>query len=559
MSDHYSNTDGVNRTEPTLGRGRRTLATPHHASPHEAERGVGDHAHRPTPEHGLRGGPEHGHEPDYRRRPAPSSPGGQHPASRPADDKLVHERRDERRHVRVTPPFHVKLADGRVLTGADVSLGGFALYSDAPMQPGSVVSASLLLEAGAAELNVPLDARCVRCTPVEEGKRTYKVAFEITTIEPPQRELLQRVIRAYLSGRYATIDTLVDIEDPQTPRKRRPRNGAPPSNTRPPKPLGRYVALFMAAGILALVAAATAYRNFMLIEPSFAAVTAPRIDIRAPGSGILEEHDLQAGDSVERDQYLTSVKNSDLESELILAKASHRFNDQLIKNLQESLDSGGTEQVSLVNSTQPQSGDTVSFETASPEIARARIEQFETARDYENSRISALESRMAMNDITSPCDCLVAWALSSADGTYINESERIMTLIRTHEDDVLVEALVHMRDIARIEPDQMAYIALPHASEPIRAKVRSVALDVERQPRAGFPRWVRQQQNVASVLLVPETTLPAEAVGQPVDVRFTEAPLLGATAEWIWQGGRAVAQFVGQVFHVATGGHEETG
>ncbi|EPC01326.1 hypothetical protein L861_12185 [Litchfieldella anticariensis FP35 = DSM 16096] len=528
MSDHYSDTDGVSRTEPTLGSRRRPLG-----SDSDAASATGNERER-------------------RQQQTTPATDTHSEVARPTDDKLAHERRDERRHVRVSPPFHVKIDDGSILTGANLSLGGFALYSNAPLQPGSAVSASLLLEAGAAELNVPLEARCVRCEPAEDG-RTFKLAFQITSIEAPQRELLRRVIRAYLSGQHASIENLIGSEDPQTPRKRSTASRQLPATSRPPKPWGRYAALFAAAGVLVLVSAATIYRNFMLIEPSFAAVTAPRIDIRAPGAGILEEHELEAGDRVERDQYLTSVHNSDLQSDLILAEASFRYNNQLIKNLQQTLETGGTEQVSLVNSTQPASGDTVNFETASPEIARARIDQFETARDYESSRVSALKARMSMNEIASPCDCLVAWALSSASGTYINESERIMTLIRTEEDDVLVEALVHMRDIARIEPDQTAYIALPYASEPIRAQVRNVALDIERQPRAGFPRWVRQQENVASVLLVPETPLPAESVGQPVDVRFAETPMLSATSEWIWQGTRAVIQFVDRIYRAALG------
>ncbi|NLC22212.1 MAG: HlyD family secretion protein, partial [Halomonadaceae bacterium] len=151
-------------------------------------------------------------------------------------------------------------------------------------------------------------------------------------------------------------------------------------------------------------------------------------------------------------------------------------------------------------------------------------------------------------DIYSPCDCLVAWALSSADGVYINESERIMTLIRTAEDDVLVEALVHMDDIHRIEPNQQAYVTLANANQPIRARVRNVALDVERQPRAGFPDWVRQQQNVASVLLIPEEPLPADNVGMPVDVRFAEAPLLTAVSERIWQGVSSIARLGGNAY-----------
>jgi mannuronan synthase len=472
----------------------------------------------------------------------------------PRRDSIQHERRDERRHIRVSPPFRVRLADGAALTGADLSLGGFAFYSDRPFRPGEPTSASLLLTAGATELIVPVRAECRRATPRRDGQG-YTVGFEITDIEPPHRELLRQVIRSCLSGRTASIEALMAGEDPQTPRKRQAGQARPQPASRPPRPLGRYIALFAAIGLLLVVVAATAYRNFMLIEPSFAAVTAPRIDIRAPGPGILAAHDLQAGDRVERDQELTSVENSDLESDLILADAAQSYNDRLITNLQEHLDSGSGE-VSLANSAQPESGDTLSFESVSPEIAEARIEQFETARDYENSRITALEARQSSNEIYSPCDCLVAWALSSADGTYINESERIMTLIRTGEDDVLVEALVHMEDVARIEPNQQAYVALPNSAEPIRARVRNVALDVERQPRAGFPSWVRQQQNVASVLLVPEKDLPAESVGQPVDVRFSEDPMIGATAEWIWQGVRGVGQVAGRIYRAAVGGDE---
>ncbi|MCK2184328.1 PilZ domain-containing protein [Halomonas getboli] len=453
---------------------------------------------------------------------------------------IAHERRDERRYIRVTRAFQVQMDDGQVFDGLDLSQGGFALHSRRPIRVGARVKASLLLLAGGAEMIVPVSAECRHCTATEQG---HTAGFEITDISPGHLELLRRMVRASLSGRELDLEGLMTGEDPQTPRKRGSA-GQPQPAQRPPKPLGRYVALFMALGVLGVVAAATAYRNFMLIEPSFAAVTAPRIDIRAPGPGILQAHDLQAGDRVERDEKLTSVKNVDLESDLILAQAAQSYNSQLIDNLQENLDAGNG-QVSLANSAKPTNGESVSFETVSPEIARARIDQFETARDFQNSRITALEARQSQNEVYSPCDCLVAWALSSSDGTYINESERIMTLIRTGDNDIMVEALVHMDDIDRIGPDQKAYISLPNTAGPISARVRSVALDIERQPRAGFPSWVRQQQNVASVLLVPEEPLPADSVGTPVDVRFTETPLIGTASEWVWQGARSVGQLFG--------------
>ena len=255
-----------------------------------------------------------------------------------------------------------------------------------------------------------------------------------------------------------------------------------------------------------------------------------------------------AGDRVERDEKLTSVRNHELQSGLILTQAAQEYNDQLIDNLEQRLEAAGSGPVSVANSSKPAGRSSVSYDTVSPAVARARIDQFETAREYQSSRLAALEAEQAQNEIFSPCNCLVAWALSSADGTYIDQGERIMTLVRTGDDEIMVEALVHMSDIERIEPNQKAFISLPHESGMIDARVRSVALDIERQPRAGFPSWVRQHQNVASVLLVPEKPLPVESVGTPVDVRFTEQALLGATAEWIWQSGRRVVQQASQLF-----------
>ncbi|APE30035.1 pilus assembly protein PilZ [Halomonas aestuarii] len=504
MSDHHSDRNDIERNEPTLGPGS------------------------------LRGGGRS------------SGPSGQHDVQ---GDQIHHERRDERRFIRVTPPFRVRLDDGQELTGVDVSVGGFAVRTSRPMRPGEQLSASLLLTVGPTEMIVPVRAECRHAT-ANGGQHVN--GFEITDIDPPHRELLRQVVRSCLTGRQASIESLMEGEDPQTPRKRKATSSKPQQPSRPPKPRGRYMLLFTAIAILALVATATAYRNFMLIEPSFAAVTAPRIDIRAPGPGILEAHDLKAGDQVERDEKLTRIANSDLESELILSRAALNYNEQLIENLKEDIDSAGRGQVSIASSARPESGEAMNFETVSPAIAQARVDQFETARDLESSRVTALQARQASNEIYSPCNCLVAWALSSADGTYINKGERIMTLIRTGEDDVMVEALVHMDDIARIEPNQTAYVSLPNASTPIRARVRNVALDIERQPRAGFPSWVRQQQNVASVLLVPEKNLPAESVGKPVDVRFSEAPVLGGAAEWIWQGTRAVFQFGERIYDSVT-------
>lgn len=463
-------------------------------------------------------------------------------------DQLKHERRDERGYIRVAIPFRVVLDDSNMeLDGNDVSMGGFSAQSERAFEPGEHVSASLIMAAGSFDVIVAVKAECLETVPRAHGNG-YDVRFKITAIEPQHYESLRQIIRSGLSGRSPNIESQMLSEDPQTPRERKTTKPIHPK--RPPKPIGRYILLFLAIGVLLLVSAATAYRNFILIEPNFAAVTAPRIDIRAPSPGVLGEHEFTAGDQVERDQLLANVNNSDLESDLILAEAAIDYNEQLIENLSDYLE-GDTEEVSLANSAQPDSGDTPTFETVSPDIAEARIDQFEEVRDYEHSRIASLKKLESSNEIYSPCDCRVAWALSGAAGVYIDESERIMTLIRTGEDDVMVEALVHMDDISRIEPDQHAYVTLADADQPIRARVRNVALDIEPQPRAGFPKWVRQQQNMASVLLIPEEPLPPESVGKPVDVRFSETMLLSATSEKIWQGVSWIKQSSSDLYDTA--------
>lgn len=472
------------------------------------------------------------------------------PESSQDADSIRHEQRDERQHVRVDVPFNVRLGDDHVVKGDELSMGGFSVFTKSQYEKNREISVSLMLDAGGVELSLPAVARPLRALGEPPQQ---KVAFEITRMEPRQREILRRVIRSNMGGRHVSLEGLVDNHDSQTPRKRRGSAASGSDRNKGRTPVFRYLALFLAAVVLLAVVAATVYRNVFLIEPSFAAVTAPRTDILAPGAGQLEDLELQAGDRVDRDQPLIEVHDAELQNNLLLAQASFDYNSRLIENLQESLDNANGNRVSVATSSNPGNGSS-GYETLPPEIARARVGQFQTARDYESSRIDAYRSRVAANTIYSPCDCEVAWALSAAGGTYVNVGDRVMTLVGTNSNDVMVEALVHMSDIEDIENHQRAYIALPNASEPIPARVRSVALDIERQPRAGFPDWVRQQENVASVLLVPDEPLPDSVVGTPVDVRFTEAPLLDTAAEWTYQAGRAVFQAVQTLWQRASSG-----
>lgn len=446
-------------------------------------------------------------------------------------EQLAHERRDERRHVRMQLPFRVAFEQAATVPGHDISLGGFSFYLDEPIESGALRKGTLLLAAGSAELSIPIEASCLRCH-FDDDEGRYLVAFAITRLDPSQRELLRRVIRAYLAGRHASVDELIGGEDPQTPRKASVKSEAVASSGA--RSTWRYGLLALAVLGLMLVGALTLYRNVLLIEPDFAAVTAPRVDIVSPGNGVLDNHGLVAGDRVTRDEPLVRIDNHDLEAELALARAGTRFNRRLVDNLQSRLADTDSEQVSLFNAIRPDNYRTSAFETVPPEVAQGRLEQLEASVDFEQARVNALETRMVGHRVFSPCDCRVAWAINGAGDVYVQEGDTLMTLIRTAPDEIMVETLVHMSDISRIEPGQLAFVRLPGVERSVPARVRSVALDIEQQPRAGFPHWVRQQQNVASVLLVPEQPLPAAMVGHPVEVRFSDAPILSTTADWLW-------------------------
>lgn len=120
------------------------------------------------------------------------------------------------------------------------------------------------------------------------------------------------------------------------------------------------------------------------------------------------------------------------------------------------------------------------------------------------------------------CECTVFWAAPAGD--WVRKGDRLFTLVRTAPSDLLVEALVPLRAVPGIRQHDTGFIELPHSGELIEARVTLIALDSERQPRAGFPRWAQEEQSLASVLLRPSRTLPSDMIGVPVHVIFSRAP-----------------------------------
>src|SRR3546814_19973241 len=106
------------------------------------------------------------------------------------------------------------------------------------------------------------------------------------------------------------LEQLAAKEDPQTVRERVKKTVRPPN---PAPSLLRFGGTLAAIGLLFLVIGAALYERLFVIEPDFAAVTAPAIRIYAPTDGELAPPALYPGDTGKPDrvpgevQYLEST------------------------------------------------------------------------------------------------------------------------------------------------------------------------------------------------------------------------------------------------------------
>lgn len=449
-----------------------------------------------------------------------------------ADDAPIrHENRQMRQHVRIEIPFAVAQR-GRVFQGRDLAIASFSIEGDGAgdLDDGE---AELRIVFDGYHLTLPVTARAVRRS--QDGR---VAAFEIVEMRDSQRDLLRRLIQAHLSGRHLDVERVIGREDPQTPPKRSAGGGRGRRSLA--GRLGnavRYGVILGAAVLIVGLVGLSLMQRLLSVEADFAAVTAPEVILRAPVSGQASENPVSAGDRVQRDETIVEIVDRDLQADLALAEATFSYNRQLARNLRQLL-AGGSGDGDTVVAPEADADDAPELEAMGPREAQARIEAFETSRDYERARIAALELRARAGTVRATCDCMVYW--SRPGDVWVQKGDRLVTLVQTDADALFVEALVHVDDIDRIRPHQSALVRLPNVAEPVEARVHAISLDRERQPRAGFPDWVSQDQSLASVLLIPEETPTPDQIGVPVEVEFFNAEPV--------QGLRTLAARAGRLF-----------
>jgi hypothetical protein len=185
---------------------------------------------------------------------------------------LRSEARNERMHVRVQLPFQAVI-DGRRYAGHDVSVSGFSTVKRPQIEPNTVVQCDLYIRCNGFRAAIQTTAKLLGDRGDNQGAR-----FEFTEIDPSEASILRRLIRSHLAGVHLTLEQLAAKEDPQTVRERVRKTIRPPN---PAPSLVRFGGTLAAIGVLLLVLGAALYERLFVIEPDFAAVTAPEIRIYA--------------------------------------------------------------------------------------------------------------------------------------------------------------------------------------------------------------------------------------------------------------------------------------
>lgn len=454
--------------------------------------------------------------PNDRTRMEPTMPtrsnGSAPPPPDARDVSLRNERRDERMHVRVRLPFDVNIG-GKLFAGHDISVSGFSTAKKPQLHVDQTTDCEIDIRCNGFRACIPATVRMLGTRSDNRGGR-----FEITRIGQTESSILRRLVRARLAGVHLTLDQLSADEDPQTVRERVKKTVEPP---KPTSSLARLAATLAVIVVLHLVLAAALYEHLFVIKPDFAAVTAPEIRINAPIDGIFSAHDLDLSAQVKRDQVLAEVRDPEITAQLTLAEATLNYNERLLKNLKDSINSDGNGRATVISSG-PGADGVPTLTRLSPLERRARISELETNYTFAQAKLTALKARNDSGTIYAPCDCTVYSIRSGVGGYWVQKGAPLARLISNDPKDVMVEALVHLNTIRGIEPNERAEVVMPTTGETRQARVTSVQLEGQKIERAGFPEWARQDMSHGTVILAMEEPLPTGLVGHPVEVRFID-------------------------------------
>jgi hypothetical protein len=334
----------------------------------------------------------------------------------------------------------------------------------------------------------------------------------------------------------------------------------------------KWILLGSTAALLAIVAGFSAFETFFVIQSSFAAVTAPGIELRAVDEGELVLNGVVPGATVTVGQIIGRISNPALEHDLEIETTRLDSSRTLVEQLTAAVAGapastsvpedgvqpvaavdfsslprvpGSSYRVQVLADVAPVLGDVFDgFSMRGPVPDRAglsteavtldtrrRIDELNSALDVQERKVSALNAAVDALSLRSPCDCRVYAVDVGTGDSWIGRGDKIADLVPSDTSDVRIEARIPARLVDSVRPGQEVRIDLPDGQPSVAGTVVAVVLDGEPIPRVGFPEWIRQDRAEVSVIVAPAGPIPAEMIGTAVKTRIFLEPSLRLFSE----------------------------
>ncbi len=231
---------------------------------------------------------------------------------------VTRESRSGRRHIRARMPVDLEL-DGARYRANDISIGGFGIEGMTTVrQVGESLTVSVLLPFRDYDFKMTLT-----CEVAHIDRQKVYIGFRFVDITETQVALLGYLIQSYLSGELVTVENLLSV--PQISGGARAVGkvaGVDKPTARQLVGQGvRYVVLGVAGLVVMGVLGLSFYDRFFTVDAELAALTAPRIALRAPADGRLVVDPSLVGRNVEIGTRLFAIRDPDVASLIAEAEA----------------------------------------------------------------------------------------------------------------------------------------------------------------------------------------------------------------------------------------------